>query len=102
MIIDWVGVGRGPRVWPLAFLLFTAGPRAARRAADRYARSIELTAEEWERLPEIMLVRPLTLDVWSVAYERMTAKQAVDRARRHRARVAAVMTALRESARPTV
>ena len=31
VIIDWVGVGRGPRIWPLAFLLFVAGPPGASR-----------------------------------------------------------------------
>ena len=34
VIIDWIGVGRGPRVWPLAFLLFVAGPRRARRTSS--------------------------------------------------------------------
>ena len=36
VIIDWIGVGRGPRIWPLAFLLYVAGPAGARRALDRY------------------------------------------------------------------
>jgi hypothetical protein len=31
VIIDWIGVGRGPRIWPLAFLLYVAGPAGARR-----------------------------------------------------------------------
>ena len=46
MIIDWIGAGRGPRAWPLAFLLFAAGPRGARRGLDRYTRSITLSEEE--------------------------------------------------------
>jgi Ser/Thr protein kinase RdoA (MazF antagonist) len=94
IIVDWVGVGRGPRIWPLAFLLYAAGPHAAPLVADRYARSVTLTDEEWRRLPGVMLARPLTLDVWSVAYERVTARQATTRARHHQARVAAVMAAL--------
>ena len=43
VIIDWIGAGRGPRVWPLAFLLFAAGPRGARRVLDRHTRSISLS-----------------------------------------------------------
>ena len=39
VIIDWIGVGRGPRIWPLAFLLYVAGPTGAPRALDRYTRS---------------------------------------------------------------
>jgi hypothetical protein len=53
VIIDWIGVGRGPRTWPLAFLLFAAGPRGARRGLHRYTRSISLSEEELRRLPGI-------------------------------------------------
>jgi hypothetical protein len=98
VVIDWIGVGRGPRAWPLAFLLFAAGPRGARQGLDRYARSISLTAEEQHRLPALMIARPLALDLWSVAYGRMTPKQAITRARAHRTRVEAVVGALRDSA----
>ena len=97
VIIDWIGVGHGPRIWPLAFLLFAAGPRGARRTLDRYTRSVPLTAEERHRLPGIMIARPLTLDLWSVAHERMTAQRAVSRCRTHRARVEAVTAALQAS-----
>ena len=51
VIIDWIGVGRGPRIWPLAFLLFAAGPAGARRGLDRYTRAISLSEEERIRLP---------------------------------------------------
>jgi hypothetical protein len=94
IVIDWIGVGRGPRLWPLAFLLFVAGPRGAAKSLERYARSIVLTDEERHRLPGIMIVRPLTLDLWSVAHERMTVQQAITRCRRNRARIDAVATAL--------
>jgi Ser/Thr protein kinase RdoA (MazF antagonist) len=97
VIIDWIGVGRGPRVWPLAFLLFAAGPRAARRSLERYTRTISLSEEERHRLPGIMIARPLTLDLWSVAHERITAQQAVTRCRAYRARVNAITTALAET-----
>jgi Ser/Thr protein kinase RdoA (MazF antagonist) len=94
VIIDWIGVGRGPRVWPLAFLLFVAGPRAATAVLERYRRSVTLTDEEWDRLPGTMLTRPLTLDAWAVAYERLSPKQAELRAGQHRRRVDQVMAAL--------
>ena len=96
VIIDWIGVGRGPRIWPLAFLLYVAGPAGARRTLDRYARSVALSEEELARLPAVMIARPLTLDLWAVAYERMTADEAVTRCRAHRARVAAIAAALND------
>jgi Ser/Thr protein kinase RdoA (MazF antagonist) len=100
VVIDWIGVGRGPRVWPLAFLLFAAGPRAAGRALDRYTRSVSLTDEERHRLPGIMMARPLTLDLWSVAYDRLTPQQAITRCRAHRARIEAIATALNHPGQP--
>jgi hypothetical protein len=99
VIIDWIGVGRGPRIWPLAFLLYVAGPAGARRALDRYARSVSLSEEEYARLPAIMIARPLTLDLWSAAYERITAHQAVTRCHAHLARVAAIASALNSPGR---
>lgn len=101
VIIDWIGVGRGPRVWPLAFLLFAAGPQGARRCLERYSRTVSLSDEERHRLPGIMTTRPLALDLWSVAHERMTAAQAVARCRAHRARVDAITAALAETAEET-
>jgi Ser/Thr protein kinase RdoA (MazF antagonist) len=96
VIIDWIGVGRGPRIWPLAFLIFAAGPRGAARSLERYSRAVSLVEEERNRLPGIMIARPLTLDLWSVAHERMTAQQAVTRARAHRARIAAIARSLND------
>jgi Ser/Thr protein kinase RdoA (MazF antagonist) len=100
IVIDWIGVGRGPRVWPLAFLLFTAGPRLALRTLERYTRSITLTDEERHRLPGLMTARPLTLDLWSVAHERMTPQQAAARCRAHRTRVQAITAALADPRHP--
>ena len=96
VVIDWIGVGRGPRIWPLAFLLFAAGPAGARRGLDRYSRAISLSDEERIRLPSVMIARPLTLDLWSVAHERMTARQAVTRYRAHSARVGAIARVLND------
>jgi hypothetical protein len=100
VIIDWVSVGRGPRIWPLAFLLFGAGARGARRGLDRYARSVSLSDEERHRPPGIMIARPLSLTLWSVGYERMTAQQAITHCCAHLARVKAIATALSEPDRP--
>ena len=100
VIIDWIGAGRGPRVWPLAFLLFTAGPRGARRSLDRYTRSISLSEEELGRLPGMLITRQLALDLWSVAHERMTVQQSITRCYAHRARAEAVAAALRDPGRP--
>jgi hypothetical protein len=94
VIIDWIGVGRGPRIWPLAFLLFVAGPTGAPRALDRYASSVPLSNEELARLPAVMIARPLTLALWAVAHERMTARQAITRYRADRGRTEAITAAL--------
>jgi hypothetical protein len=96
--IDWIGVGRGPRAWPLAFLLFAAGPRRARRTLDGYTRAIALSEEERHRLPGMMIARPLALDLWAVAHNRISAQQAATRCRAHRARAAAVAKALDDPA----
>ena len=100
VIIDWIGVGRGPRMWALAFLLYVAGPTGARRALDRYAGSVPLSEEERTRLPAVMIARPLTLDLWAVADQRMTAREAATRCRDHRARVEGITEALSDPLRP--
>lgn len=94
VIIDWIGVGRGPRIWPLAFLLYVAGPRGAPRALHRYMGSTPLSEEEHARLPGVMLARPLALSLWAVAYEQMTAREAVTRFRADQRRVEAITAAL--------
>jgi hypothetical protein len=100
VIIDWIGVGRAPRIWALAWLLYVAGPKGARRALDRYESSVPLSEEERARLPAIMIARPLTLDLWAVAHERLTARQAVTRCRAHRARVEAIAAASSDPLQP--
>lgn len=99
VIVDWIGVGRGPRMWPLAFLLYVAGPAGARRCLDRYTATTPLSPEELDRLPGLMIVRPLTLDLWSVAHERLSPRQAVTRCRAHQARAQSVAAALANSGR---
>jgi hypothetical protein len=41
-----------------------------------------------------MVARPLTLTLWAVAHERMTARQAITRYRAHRGRVEAITAVL--------
>lgn len=96
VIIDWVGVGRGPRAWPLAVVLFAAGPASASRILERYIRAVPLTAEERHRLPGMMIARPLALDLWAVAHERLSAKQAVARCHAYQSRAQAIAAALAE------
>ena len=67
---------------------------AARPSLDRYTRTVELSKEELHRLPAMMLARPLALDLWSVAHDRMSSQQAIARCRAHRARAEAVAAAL--------
>jgi hypothetical protein len=77
-----------------------AGPRGARRGLDRYTRLISLSEEELRRLPGMLITRPLALDLWSVAHERMTAQQSISRCHAHRARAEAVAAALHDPDRP--
>jgi Ser/Thr protein kinase RdoA (MazF antagonist) len=81
---DWAGAGRAPRVWPLAFLLWSlgAGGDLARvdRAVDGYRRGGgELTAAELDRLPAVVAARPVVFDVWAYATDRRTATEAARR-----------------------
>jgi Ser/Thr protein kinase RdoA (MazF antagonist) len=82
VIIDWAGSGRGPRLWSLGYLLWTAGARdlaLVDAALSRYRRRIELTAEELDRLPDAIRARPLTMDCWSAAHGRLDWADAVRR-----------------------
>ena len=45
------------------------------------------------------MARPLTLDLWSVAHERMTTHQVVTRSRAHHARITAIARSLKDSSR---
>jgi Ser/Thr protein kinase RdoA (MazF antagonist) len=62
VIVDWTGAGRGPRAWPLAFLLWTEARKDARRAdlvLAGYAPRVTLQADELARLPGLLRARPL-------------------------------------------
>jgi hypothetical protein len=48
----------------------------------------------------MLITRPLALDLWSVAHERMTVQQSITRCRAHRARAEAVAATLHDPDRP--
>lgn len=69
-LIDWEGAGVGPRLWPLAVLVFQAAASGGELALDRIAPIIEgfvrhATADprELDRLPDLIRVRPLAIAV---------------------------------------
>ncbi|MGX7681797.1 phosphotransferase enzyme family protein [Jatrophihabitans sp. DSM 45814] len=87
VIIDWAGTGNGPRLWPLAFLLWAGGVRDLRlvdAAFSRYTRHISLEPEELERLAAVIPSRPLTMDVWSFGNGRIDLREVIVRLRRNR------------------
>jgi Ser/Thr protein kinase RdoA (MazF antagonist) len=79
VLVDWTGTGSGPRLWPLAFLLFAEGTRDPRRidlVAAGYRRHIALEPEELGRLERMIAARPVVLAVWSYCLGRVSADQA--------------------------
>jgi Ser/Thr protein kinase RdoA (MazF antagonist) len=73
VIVDWAGAGRGPRLWSLAFLTWAAAardPRLLTASITRYARHVELSTDELDRLEGVIPGRALTIDVWSYAHGR--------------------------------
>jgi Ser/Thr protein kinase RdoA (MazF antagonist) len=79
VLVDWAGAGRGPRTWPLAFLLYAEGAKNPPRAdlvVAGYRRRVTLEPEEIERIPDMMLVRPLVLAAWSFCLGRSSGTQA--------------------------
>jgi Ser/Thr protein kinase RdoA (MazF antagonist) len=67
VLVDWAGAGRGPRVWPLAWLLFAEGAKDLRRIdliAAGYRRHVDLEPEELSRLEALARVRWVILKSW--------------------------------------
>ncbi|MBO0743398.1 MAG: phosphotransferase [Candidatus Dormibacteraeota bacterium] len=77
VLVDWTGAGRGPRVWPLGFLLYATGgrPRLVELVMSRYARHVTLTEEELDHLPEAILERALVFGAWAAAHRGRPAAQ---------------------------
>jgi Ser/Thr protein kinase RdoA (MazF antagonist) len=83
VLVDWAGAGRGPRAWSLAFLLYAEGAKDLRRASlvlDGYRSHVRLSPEELDRLPAIIVARPLILSAWSVCTGRSTPSGALAQA----------------------
>jgi Ser/Thr protein kinase RdoA (MazF antagonist) len=79
VVVDWTGAGRGPRLWPLAFLLFAEAAKDLRRidlVAAGYRRHVALEPEELGRLERMIPARPVVLAVWSYCLGRARAAQA--------------------------
>jgi Ser/Thr protein kinase RdoA (MazF antagonist) len=80
VLVDWAGAGRGPRLWPLAFLLYAEAAKDPRRAGAvllGYREHVTLEAEELDRLAAVARARPLILRAWSVCTGRITPTQAM-------------------------
>jgi Ser/Thr protein kinase RdoA (MazF antagonist) len=70
VMVDWTGAGRGPRLWPLAFLLWAAGAHDIQlvdAVASRYAKHVRPTEAELARLAAAVRARPLVLASWKLA-----------------------------------
>jgi Ser/Thr protein kinase RdoA (MazF antagonist) len=95
VLVDWTGTGRGPRLWPLAFLLFAEATRDPRRidlVAAGYQQHIRLEPEELRRLEHMIPARPIVLAVWSYCLGRVSADRAAQSATTSRARAAVAAT----------
>jgi Ser/Thr protein kinase RdoA (MazF antagonist) len=67
VIIDWTGAGVGPRIWPLAFLLWACG---------RDLRRVDAAVAGYRR--HAIGVRPLVFVVWGFCTGRTPLSDAVD------------------------
>jgi len=92
VLVDWAGAGIGPRVWPLAFLLWAEGVKDLRRVdlvAAGYRRVLgrepgpggALEPEELERLAGLIPARHLVFTALSVARGRLRPAAAVQSVR---------------------
>jgi Ser/Thr protein kinase RdoA (MazF antagonist) len=80
VLVDWAGAGRGPRAWPLAFLLYAEAAKNPPRAGlvvSGFRRRVTLEPDEIERIPAMMRVRPAVLAAWSLCLGRCSAEQAM-------------------------
>ena len=69
LVVNWKGSGRGPRLADLGWVLWGCWNEAdAIPIIDAYSEHVELTAEELDRLPAVMAIRPLYLTAF--AYRR--------------------------------
>ncbi|WP_185277465.1 phosphotransferase enzyme family protein [Leifsonia shinshuensis] len=93
VLVDWTGAGVGPRIWPLAFLLWAEGvkdPRRAALVAAGYRERIALEPAELDRLPAMMRARHLVFLAWNLRARRTDPRKAAVSALRNRAATDAV------------
>jgi hypothetical protein len=101
VLVDWAGAGRGPRLWPLAFLLYaeaTKDPRRAGAVLLGYREHVALEAEELDRLAAVARARPLVLSAWAVCMGRTSPTQAMTAASQTRTLTELIATRVRASA----
>jgi Ser/Thr protein kinase RdoA (MazF antagonist) len=68
VVVDWAGTGQGPRLWPLAWLLYAEGAKDLRRVdlvVAGYRRHVTLEPEELARLDAALLARPVIFALWA-------------------------------------
>jgi Ser/Thr protein kinase RdoA (MazF antagonist) len=98
VLVDWAGAGRGPRLWPLAFLLYAEAAKEPRRAGAvllGYREHVTLEAEELDRLGAVARARPLILRAWSVCMGQATPTEAMTAASETKALTEMVATRIR-------
>lgn len=98
VLVDWTGAGVGPRIWPLAFLLWAEGmkdPRRAALVAAGYRARVALDRAELDRLPAAMRARHLVFLVHNLRGRRTDPRKAAASARRNRAATDAVAAQVR-------
>jgi len=81
-LVDWTGAGWGPRVWTLAWLLFTAAAVDANLkrldlALSGYHAKIALVPEEVRALRVLLPARPLVIEAWKVREGRSRPEEAI-------------------------
>jgi Ser/Thr protein kinase RdoA (MazF antagonist) len=80
VVVDWTGAGNAPRMWSLAFLLWSVGFGGDLARVDRtvagYRRLLTPRAEELDRLEALVRARPTIFDVWAFCSGRKTLAQA--------------------------
>jgi methyltransferase (TIGR00027 family) len=94
VIVDWAGAGRGPRLWALAFLLWAAMSHIDAVMAG-YRKHVDLEPGELERLPDVLLARPLVFMVLGFANGSQSPGEVRDNLERARQRIARISARVR-------
>lgn len=81
VLVDWTGAGRAPRMWSLAFLLWSVGMNGDLARVDRtvagYRRHVMPTPDELDRLEALICVRPTVFAGWAASTGRARLGEAV-------------------------